>query len=49
VRLLARVDNLLDEDYQDVLGFGTPGFSAYAGVSVRWQPATSRSRSGLTP
>jgi vitamin B12 transporter len=24
VRLLARVDNLLDEDYQDVLGFGTP-------------------------
>lgn len=28
----ARVENLLDEDYEDVFGFNTPGLGAYAGL-----------------
>ena len=30
----ARLNNLFDEDYEEVLGFNTPGFGATAGVSV---------------
>jgi len=29
-----RIDNLFDEDYEEVNGFGTRGFSAYAGVKA---------------
>ncbi len=29
-----RVENLLDEDYQQVSGFGTPGLSAYLGLRL---------------
>ncbi len=29
-----RVENLLDEDYEEVKGFGTKGFSVYGGVRV---------------
>jgi vitamin B12 transporter len=36
VRLFARVENLLDKDYEDVLGFATPGLSAYGGVELRY-------------
>lgn len=32
--LVARLDNLLDEDYEEVFGFGTAGRSAYAGVRL---------------
>ena len=32
VRIYGRVDNLLDEDYQHVLNYGTPGRSAFIGV-----------------
>lgn len=32
--LFGRVDNLFDKEYQDVLGFGTMGAAAYAGVRV---------------
>lgn len=32
--LFARVDNLFDKEYQEVLGFGTPGTSAFGGVKV---------------
>jgi vitamin B12 transporter len=34
VELFGRVENLLDEDYQDVYGFNTPGIGAYAGIRV---------------
>lgn len=34
VSLFARVDNLFDKEYQEVLGFGTPGTSAFGGVKV---------------
>jgi vitamin B12 transporter len=32
--LFGRVDNLFDKEYQDVVGFGTMGAAAYAGVRV---------------
>ena len=34
IELFARVDNLFDKEYQDVLGFGTMGAAAYGGVKV---------------
>lgn len=34
LRIFGRVENIFDEDYEEVLGFGVPGFSAYAGVRV---------------
>ena len=35
VNLYARVDNLLDDDYQDVFGFETLGTAVYAGLKVK--------------
>jgi vitamin B12 transporter len=32
--VFGRVDNLFDQEYQDVLGFGTMGAAAYAGLRV---------------
>ena len=29
-----RIDNLLDTDYEEVLGFGTEGLSGYFGVTL---------------
>jgi vitamin B12 transporter len=34
--LYMRVENLLDQDYQTVRGFGTPGFSAFAGFKAEF-------------
>lgn len=34
IELYGRVANLLDKEYEDVLGFGTPGVAAYGGVKV---------------
>lgn len=36
VELFARVENLFDEQYQQVLGYGTPGLSGYFGASLRF-------------
>ncbi len=36
IELFARVENLLDEDYQQVLGYGTPGLSGYLGARFRF-------------
>jgi vitamin B12 transporter len=35
VELFGRVENLLDEQYQDILGFGTPGISGFFGIRVK--------------
>jgi len=35
VELFGRVENLLDEQYQDIFQFGTPGVSGYVGIRVR--------------
>lgn len=37
LELYARVENVTDETYQEVFGYGTPGRSAYAGVRVRFE------------
>ena len=34
VTLFARVENLFDEHYEEVLGYGTPGRAGYGGVKV---------------
>lgn len=34
--LYGRIENLLDEKYQTVAGYGTPGRAAYAGVRLRF-------------
>jgi vitamin B12 transporter len=36
VELTLRIENLADERYQEVLGYGEPGRSAYAGVRLRY-------------
>ncbi|MEE8556759.1 MAG: TonB-dependent receptor, partial [Myxococcota bacterium] len=36
LEVYARVENLLDEDYEDVLGFSTAGVSAYGGIRLRY-------------
>ena len=32
----ARVENLLDEDYQEVFGYETANIAAYAGIRMRF-------------
>jgi vitamin B12 transporter len=34
LQFFGRVDNLLDREYEEVYGYGTPGISAYGGVKV---------------
>ncbi len=36
VNVFARVTNLLDEDYEEIFGFQTPGRSAFAGIRVNF-------------
>ena len=36
VELTLRVENLTDERYQEVLGYGETGRAAYAGVRLRY-------------
>jgi vitamin B12 transporter len=36
VQLFARLDNVTNTFYEEVRGFGTPGFGAYAGLNVTW-------------
>ncbi|MDP6377092.1 MAG: TonB-dependent receptor [Pseudomonadales bacterium] len=36
VELFARIENLLDEEYQQVLGYGTPGLSGYFGARLNF-------------
>ena len=35
VELFGRVENLLNEDYQEISGYATPGIAAYAGVRIK--------------
>lgn len=34
--IIARVENLFDEDYENVFGFASPGIGGYVGVQVRF-------------
>lgn len=38
VELFVRGENLLDDDYQEVFGFGTPGISGFAGIRIKLGP-----------
>jgi vitamin B12 transporter len=38
VELYARGENLLNQDYQEVFSFGTPGIAGYGGVRVSFEP-----------
>ena len=38
VELYGRVENLLDDDYQEVLGFGAPGISGFSGIRMKLRP-----------
>lgn len=37
LEVYGRVENLTDEDYQDVAGYGEPGTAVYGGVRVRFE------------
>jgi vitamin B12 transporter len=37
VQVFGRLDNILDQKYEFVYGYGTPRFSAYGGIRVSWQ------------
>ncbi|MNC89725.1 vitamin B12/cobalamin outer membrane transporter [compost metagenome] len=37
IELFGRVENLLDEDYEEVFGNNTPGIGVYAGFRVGFQ------------
>ena len=36
IELYGRIENLFDEDYQQVLGYGTPGLSGSVGIRLRY-------------
>lgn len=40
IELFGRVENLLDEDYQEVFGFNSPGTAAFAGVRFTYEDAS---------
>jgi vitamin B12 transporter len=34
--LFARIDNVADERYEEIFGFGTVGIAGYAGMNLLW-------------
>ena len=36
VELFGRIENLFDEEYQQILGYGTPDLSGYLGIRLRY-------------
>ncbi|WP_425618179.1 TonB-dependent receptor plug domain-containing protein [Anatilimnocola sp. NA78] len=36
IELVGRFDNITNTEYEEVLGYGTPGFGAYGGFNVYW-------------
>lgn len=36
VQVFIRLENILDEEYEMIRGYGTPGFSAFAGFEIRF-------------
>lgn len=43
VELFARVENLLNQDYQEISGYNTPGIAAYAGVRLKFVDSSTAS------
>ena len=42
VELFGRVENLLDQDYQEVFGYETAGIAAYAGVRLTYEEPSTK-------
>ena len=42
VELYGRVENLLDQDYQEVFGFETAGVAAYGGIRLTYEEPSTR-------
>ena len=40
VEVFVRAENLLNQSYEEVYTFGTPGISAFGGVRIRFEPLT---------
>ena len=38
LEIYARGENLLNENYQEVFSFGTPGIAGYGGLRLRFEP-----------
>jgi vitamin B12 transporter len=38
LEVFARVENLFDEHYAELIGYNTPGIAAFGGVRVAWSP-----------
>ncbi|MEL6324939.1 MAG: TonB-dependent receptor, partial [Pseudomonadota bacterium] len=36
VEVFGRIENLFDEEYQQILGYGTPDLSGYLGIRLRY-------------
>jgi vitamin B12 transporter len=36
IEVFGRIDNLFDQEYEAVLGYGTPGRSAYIGIKATY-------------
>jgi vitamin B12 transporter len=34
--MFGRIENLLDKDYEEVLGSGTPGITGYGGIRLSY-------------
>ena len=39
IQLYLRVDNILDQQYELIKGYGTPGLSMYGGFKIQLQAA----------
>lgn len=37
LRIYGRLENLLDEEYEEIYGYGTPGLAAYAGIKLMYR------------
>ena len=48
VTVFARIDNLLDERYENPTGFQRPGFGVFGGVRVVWGPTPTPAPSSET-
>ena len=42
VEIYGRVENLLDEKYEEVYSYATPGLSAYAGVRFTYEELATK-------
>jgi vitamin B12 transporter len=47
VAIYGRIENALDQDYQEVFGYESAGLAAYAGLRFTYEERTSVARASL--